>query len=173
MFPTHVGIARRHHWPMARGTNVPYACGDCAGTCETMHAAIGMFPTHVGIARNGQHRAVPCRDVPYACGDCAAASTPSGRPGRCSLRMWGLRDDLRSRLRPVHMFPTHVGIARIMMRVVWCGMDVPYACGDCAGRSLPGLGTTVCSLRMWGLRGTDGIGAAIGHMFPTHVGIAR
>ena len=39
MFPTHVGIARPDAFSPLRGTDVPYACGDCATCWRTEPAA--------------------------------------------------------------------------------------------------------------------------------------
>ena len=92
MFPTHVGIARGNLADFGRIRDVPYACGDCAGSIMTTWSAhrcslrmwglrgggqdvvghLDMFPTHVGIARVGWTPTAPVWHVPYACGDCAA-----------------------------------------------------------------------------------------------------
>ena len=111
--------------------------------------------------------------VPYACGDCANTSSTSIRPILCSLRMWGLRGQIRCGPRHPAMFPTHVGIARMGSSRAFAWLYVPYACGDCALIDGPGAGLSVCSLRMWGLRVLIPAGARLVIMFPTHVGIAR
>ena len=132
-----------------------------------------MFPTHVGIARL---RARPYRiwtHVPYACGDCATPISNCGRRTQCSLRMWGLRGLEGQGRGRRQMFPTHVGIARDACRAAHRAYHVPYACGDCAPAGRPGPGPRRCSLRMWGLRGTEGTDRVNENMFPTHVGIAR
>ena len=216
MFPTHVGIARRHTTQAKQPGNVPYACGDCArstgprhrirtcslrmwglrGTTLTVHGQterwecslrmwglralvvqtrghLRMFPTHVGIARIWIPDADSRTHVPYACGDCAETGLTSLAPSPCSLRMWGLRGVYPRVCTLRYMFPTHVGIARRLSDAAQISPHVPYACGDCAG-AVNALGLRrVCSLRMWGLRvgPVRALGEAV--MFPTHVGIAR
>ncbi len=94
-----------------------------------------MFPTHVGIARLEGVNYAWIEDVPYACGDCAATLCYPWKNGRCSLRMWGLRDSVHPIQDRDSMFPTHVGIAR-SRRSSWTERrDVPYACGDCASET--------------------------------------
>ncbi len=87
--------------------------------------------------------------------------------------MWGLRavDELMFRF--YAMFPTHVGIALHHHARRRIGADVPYACGDCATLRAVPLGTSSCSLRMWGLRAFSYPLKSRFAMFPTHVGIAR
>ena len=173
MFPTHVGIARRPGRPGPADFHVPYACGDCADGSEDLRrfqrcslrmwglrervrqaADCGrMFPTHVGIARIAGRSKRTLRHVPYACGDCAAAALTAPVPGV--------------------MFPTHVGIARPYCLRWRTPSDVPYACGDCASGTASMTGASLCSLRMWGLRGIRVLGVHQRRMFPTHVGIAR
>ena len=71
------------------------------------------------------------------------------------------------------MFPTHVGIARLLSIRVRTRRDVPYACGDCAALPRSAALHSLCSLRMWGLRIPGLGGQVMDRMFPTHVGIAR
>ena len=132
-----------------------------------------MFPTHVGIARPSTRDDMDSPDVPYACGDCALWPPASGMSKRCSLRMWGLRDQQSRRYGRCGMFPTHVGIARRLPSPTVSRRNVPYACGDCAPSSPPRPALSACSLRMWGLRVVRGRSDLPPAMFPTHVGIAR
>ena len=193
MFPTHVGIARVPASLRDATGDVPYACGDCAtitgpraaprrcslrmwglrASVGGLTLVAGMFPTHVGIARTGSLRGVRRTYVPYACGDCADSVGGRAPEPECSLRMWGLRMDMRYRTQAVPMFPTHVGIARARVAGRYGARDVPYACGDCAAAAEVTLGTTGCSLRMWGLREHGARRTLHQGMFPTHVGIAR
>ena len=193
MFPTHVGIARIEQFARMTTRNVPYACGDCAltshrasrvskcslrmwGLRDRVRAGQqfrNMFPTHVGIARASSAARSASRNVPYACGDCAYLPTGLHPETQCSLRMWGLRGRVRRQPPDVRMFPTHVGIARAAGYLQEPASDVPYACGDCAGKHVLNDVRVVCSLRMWGLRGVGGTRQTGGMMFPTHVGIAR
>ena len=123
------------------------------GVSLSRSSARAMFPTHVGIARIRLFASAIFRDVPYACGDCAQAMLDAFQAMLCSLRMWGLREDSMTPEATYAMFPTHVGIARMMPRINTQMIYVPYACGDCAGWALPA--------------------SACAPMFPTHVGIAR
>ena len=193
MFPTHVGIARRHGAAGRNRRHVPYACGDCAFVtdcnCDALRCSLRMwglrgfeswaifgcrmFPTHVGIARNVTPGSALPVDVPYACGDCAEHVRKCDWVEACSLRMWGLRVNSRVPHYPHCMFPTHVGIARINGDPARTDLDVPYACGDCASTERIATPGKRCSLRMWGLRGPDAVVAPGRTMFPTHVGIAR
>ena len=132
-----------------------------------------MFPTHVGIARGACESARDSLHVPYACGDCASAPLPVAVEYRCSLRMWGLRGRLIGSCSRTVMFPTHVGIAREGIHPPSRLGHVPYACGDCAFTEARILDPSLCSLRMWGLRGNAGNRQPRAAMFPTHVGIAR
>ena len=111
MFPTPVGIARRHAAARLRHEHVPYACGDCADTGIARSAPLAcslrlwglhetrnptrsrqqMFPTPVGIARVGLGPRLGLWHVPYACGDCAEKYLSNGQHMICSLRLWGLR----------------------------------------------------------------------------------
>ncbi len=92
MFPTHVGIARDALGRTCSLSDVPYACGDCAGGKAGIIQSNIMFPTHVGIARAGAGAGCRTTDVPYACGDCARWCRSRLPNNRCSLRMWGLRE---------------------------------------------------------------------------------
>ena len=132
-----------------------------------------MFPTHVGIARTLRVRGRSRRDVPYACGDCADDLAIEACRLSCSLRMWGLRG--MPWYGPVRscMFPTHVGIARMVSCRSPTPINVPYACGDCADGIVSLSDAYQCSLRMWGLRGYAHYLLHCTIMFPTHVGIAR
>ena len=132
-----------------------------------------MFPTHVGIALG--HGAGPAQglNVPYACGDCATQHASGTWRISCSLRMWGLRGGPPDGRDRAGMFPTHVGIARLInAKLSWC-CNVPYACGNCTTFGPYRYGIGICSLRMWGLRGFPARYALGDGMFPTHVGIAR
>ena len=143
------------------------------GVSHALPQVIPMFPTHVGIARCSSTAAQCPRHVPYACGDCAGVRAVCVLAGKCSLRMWGLRDFAIGRIESRDMFPTHVGIARESVGAHLAVAHVPYACGDCADFGSEERNHERCSLRMWGLRdaGRPRCGAAC--MFPTHVGIAR
>ena len=193
MFPTHVGIALQQHQQDGGRCDVPYACGDCASTAwcisgatrcslrmwglrdgmPTMPTRNGMFPTHVGIARIRNAARIAKHNVPYACGDCAEPASGIEGGAGCSLRMWGLRGASGSSWACPRMFPTHVGIARIVNASDETPRDVPYACGDCAPLLAPHQYVFGCSLRMWGLRVGQAQGVPHPGMFPTHVGIAR
>ena len=152
MFPTHVGIARTEARTCDASSDVPYACGDCAsafakrqivdacslrmwGLRESQQSIAPeqeMFPTHVGIARRCVMEWKDKRNVPYACGDCADAVKGAFTIGGCSLRMWGLREEVKRQRCRRCMFPTHVGIARNLHSPRQDRGNVPYACGDCA-----------------------------------------
>ena len=193
MFPTHVGIALGYSHSIVRYQHVPYACGDCAtpptdrarkrpcslrmwglrGGLGLPSRAWGMFPTHVGIAPAATPLPVLPGNVPYACGDCAYIGSVYVPIRKCSLRMWGLRDDAPGVIPYQVMFPTHVGIARFCGLLCGTVLNVPYACGDCAAPLFASGGARRCSLRMWGLRDHSTKSASAYPMFPTHVGIAR
>ena len=134
MFPTHVGIARPPATNASSWCDVPYACGDCAtphpvniigaecslrmwglrGRLRRGERQRYMFPTHVGIARDTRKTYNVGSNVPYACGDCAPRTRRQFVLGACSLRMWGLRVPIFRHAQTTEMFPTHVGIARMV-----------------------------------------------------------
>ena len=132
-----------------------------------------MFPTHVGIAQRAASTDGYRFHVPYACGDCATRTGLRVSRASCSLRMWGLRVTGLPAPRRNTMFPTHVGIARAFTTQFAGGINVPYACGDCAWTPCMTSAPGACSLRMWGLRGRGAGVPGRACMFPTHVGIAR
>ena len=141
------------------------------GTNESSGTSV--FPTHVGMDRLGGRFDYADMGVPHARGD-----GPDSRGGHriarwCSPRTWGwtvLR--LCYRL-PGGVFPTHVGMDRLIGILAQISRCVPHARGDGPRGRPMDSDQRGCSPRTWGWTAGEAAAIMASPVFPTHVGMDR
>ena len=193
VFPTRVGMDRTVGQRRGADSRVPHASGDgpaenmgevYASVCSprewgwTAHHLGGVlgrvvFPTRVGMDRHRLPQHAGSSRVPHASGDGPPYALGLPQTAACSPREWGWTGVAR-RVCALHpVFPTRVGMDRVLAFSMATRICVPHASGDGpARRSSPSTRGT-CSPREWGWTFVCRDLAGLGRVFPTRVGMDR
>ena len=133
----------------------------------------GVFPTHVGMFRPPRPILRRPPRFPHACGDVPPEVAHLARSRGFSPRMWGCSASKRNENGAHRVFPTHVGMFRLMALSRLPSVRFPHACGDVPFFNEHGVPHPGFSPRMWGCSVGSVQLAQDGVVFPTHVGMFR
>ncbi len=191
VFPTPVGVVRRHSRCRTRLVSLPHARGggprhplghsswrtssprpwgwSAAG--EARGAGGEVFPTPVGVVRTTSRPRSPRPCLPHARGGGPGSAGGPLPPRASSPRPWGWSATRRSPAPTRPVFPTPVGVVRDPVGSIPAVDRLPHA----RGGGPPVVGGTVAytesSPRPWGWSGCDGTKRKRRDVFPTPVGV--
>ena len=131
--------------------SLPHACGGVSGVFQAHWEPNGVFPTHVGVFPGGPTSTASRFRLPHACGGVSYYRNEVGLWITSSPRMWGCFLWGEAHLLLAQVFPTHVGVFLVLLRVHRGQKGLPHACG--------GVSISTC---------TSPDSAMV---FPTHVGV--
>ena len=119
--------------------------------CLILLNIFSVFPTHVGMFPNLRLHVQRAESLPHACGDVPEKTITEITLRLSSPRMWGCSyHPLKVRLKNF-VFPTHVGMFRILVLLMSSCLRLPHACGDVpVPVTCPMMMSSVSSPRMWG-----------------------
>ena len=172
VFPTRVGMFRFPRSGYPTGDRFPHASGDvpmhrrgrplidlfsprewgCSGIDVLHRYHLSVFPTRVGMFRNAPKRVSLTLCFPHASGDVPHNASSFSGATAFSPREWGCSDGVSTVWRLHAVFPTRVGMFRIL--------------------SLGSI-TSKFSPREWGCSAVKKAQQMIGVVFPTRVGMYR
>ena len=130
-----------------------------------------VFPTHVGMNRIRFFVFVWGWSVPHTRGDEPYSEYVNEEGEKCSPHTWGWTATKAHVLTILHVFPTHVGMNRQRLSVVFTNGRVPHTRGDEPRHLFPIAITLKCSPHTWGWTEDDDDDEDGGNVFPTHVGM--
>ena len=197
LFPTHVGVdpisrlgrCRRRPLPHARGGgpntrrepwkgsgSSPRTWGWTPSLME-IPTASALFPTHVGVDPSCAPLAPPGRSLPHARGGGPKSYLNSFINSNSSPRTWGwtLKESLLVCV--IWLFPTHVGVDRLLRQDWGLLRSLPHARGggpsSNSAAAASSTASNCSSPRTWGWTLGNATVAPVGVLFPTHVGVDR
>ncbi len=193
VFPTGVGMVRARPWAPGESRCFPHGCGDgpspgwaCAwvtwfsprvwgwsALAELRDLLARVFPTGVGMVRTQSRKLRPTRCFPHGCGDGPAGDTLLDRLLRFSPRVWGWSAFQQGQPAGLVVFPTGVGMVRLINAAATTGVRFPHGCGDGPGARVASFTPLAFSPRVWGWSGEGGRGLTRLQVFPTGVGMVR
>ena len=170
VFPTHVGVFPAGSSGRKPVAGLPHACGGvsledrgiepeamssprmwgCFWIWKKSKTDRIVFPTHVGVFPTTPTSRRSTSSLPHACGGVSPRPACSILAQRSSPRMWGCFLCSRPQDWPLRVFPTHVGVFLMIVRVAGSLPGLPHACGG-VSCFLPGMPAPAeSSPRMWG-----------------------
>ena len=193
VFPTHVGMFRRHDPCHAVNFRFPHTCGDvprvlavqdepemfsphmwgCSGIGLRDGRAQEVFPTHVGMfrGRTGQKRRT--FRFPHTCGDVPRRDYFTSCLVAFSPHMWGCSGKRGKSLKSGKVFPTHVGMFLRSLSNRQHIRRFPHTCGDVPSEPAATPTQEPFSPHMWGCSEDGRSVEDCELVFPTHVGMFR
>jgi len=193
VFPTHVGVFRPSALTAWAYLSFSPRMWGCSWELVQHYSNRIVFPTHVGVFRlsAAPFDIFPC--FPHACGGVPVTASCNAWRSWFSPRMWGCSGTWPPDPGALVVFPTHVGVFRIV--VVTCsfpfsfphtvgvgrnGMNLyllirsfPHACGGVPPVEAIGFAGSTFSPRMWGCSARRLRQRCRPEVFPTHVGVFR
>ncbi len=132
-----------------------------------------VFPTPVGMDRGDALQTTQVIGIPHARGDGPVPRAKVCAACAYSPRPWGWTDAATCRVHSLVVFPTPVGMDRLMKKISRASRRIPHARGDgpCAVNSLRKL--LAYSPRPWGWTGLRERQRSQRYVFPTPVGMDR
>ncbi len=132
-----------------------------------------VFPTRVGMARQSACVVILRGGFPHPRGDGPRRASRRQARARFSPPAWGWPDCPPAGARARLVFPTRVGMARLMSALVRAGKRFPHPRGDGPPASAPPTSSRWFSPPAWGwpVQGTGRRPPLL--VFPTRVGMAR
>ena len=150
VFPTHVGMFRRvgqhsfyrQRFPHSRG-DVPFLDDPCCAACSFSPLTWGcsaavtkttwqpvVFPTHVGMFRGWPSRMNAYNRFPHSRGDVPETDGSANRADVFSPLTWGCSWGHADSKTYIAVFPTHVGMFRILRLLDGRENCFPHSRGD-------------------------------------------
>ena len=173
VFPTHVGMFRRGRGTTTARSCFPHTRGDVPGFSNGFQDRQRVFPTHVGMFRSANELQHSDMRFPHTRGDVPWLVVGCESGPKFSPHTWGCSAAARARPSASTVFPTHVGMFRIIDGDDGSSRGFPHTRGDVPYACRSGRRGGVFSPHTWGCSGQ-----AVGPfprvaVFPTHVGMFR
>ena len=193
VFPTPVGMFRAPCRASSAEKSFPHARGDvplfrdflcfvyvfsprpwgCSVAADWTAKAVNVFPTPVGMFRVCLGVAFRRRRFPHARGDVPARHVRMLRADRFSPRPWGCSVEHGFAADGADVFPTPVGMFRVVPSPLGASTCFPHARGDVPRIFKHGATRTEFSPRPWGCSANNKLRKALEDVFPTPVGMFR
>ena len=191
LFPTHVGVDLHRSLSSRCPTTLPHARG--GGPVERDRRALavassprtwgwttalaeherkyGLFPTHVGVDPSAGFTEGSPAPLPHARGGGPASCRSSLGAAGSSPRTWGWTGLGVPKRRSNPLFPTHVGVDRVIPSREETNAPLPHARGGGPTASRSRITHPYSSPRTWGWTLLRHVIPSTRALFPTHVGV--
>ena len=145
----------------------------CSGISRTQFLSWCVFPTHVGVFRMPHGSGSSSASLPHPRGGVPPPYTSPQPSITSSPPTWGCSVSLANSRPTQGVFPTHVGVFRVMRRTSGTTSCLPHPRGGVPTSRTPFEVAEGSSPPTWGCSGGAAYwGDALG-VFPTHVGVFR
>ena len=193
VFPTPVGMVRFSRFATGAFMRFPHARGDgplCrkktqrnrkfsprpwgwSGETDPRELSLLVFPTPVGMVRCEFGFPHIFASFPHARGDGPTVKTVKTINSKFSPRPWGWSDLSGLSATRFLVFPTPVGMVRILAETTFEFNSFPHARGDGPQSYLPPPSVATFSPRPWGWSVSQNMRFLLVNVFPTPVGMVR
>jgi len=158
------GVQRFHVVSSPRTWGCFYPCGSCMGLQR-------VFPTHVGVFLRYVLRTSSRISLPHARGGVSGLDLVNTVHHQSSPRTWGCFPSVLWIKTTHSVFPTHVGVFRIVFNPETKSISLPHARGGVSAREILLPFHVTSSPRTWGCFLPVPSAFKAWAVFPTHVGV--